>query len=150
MTLIEMLQVLSALSLGLLVGSLLTEAMILVPYWRKMESKEFLRLHGTMGPSLYRYFAPLTIAGTIIPMLTGFISFVDKKFTINLSVIVALLTGLMFLIYFIYFKSANKSFETKSIGTNDVAEELKRWASWHWLRVVIGLFAFTLSIIALK
>ena len=144
------LEILSTLALGLLVGSLLTEAMILVPYWRKMEPKEFLRLHGTMGPSLYRYFAPLTIAGTMIPMITGFISFVGHKFVINLSVVVALLTSLMFVIYFIYFKSANKSFETGSIDIEQISEELKRWASWHWLRVVIGLLAFTLSIIVSK
>jgi len=144
------LEILSTLALGLLVGSLLTEAMILVPYWRKMEAKDFLSLHGTMGPSLYRYFAPLTIAGTMLPMITGFISFVAHKFTINLSVVVALLTSLMFVIYFIYFKSANKSFETGTVGVEQVAEELKRWASWHWLRVVIGLFAFTLSIIVSK
>ena len=150
MPLIEILQILSTFSLGLLVGSLLTEAMILVPYWRKMEPKEFLRLHGTMGPSLYRYFAPLTIAGTMIPMLTGFVSFAMNKFAINLSFIVAVLTCLMFAIYFMYFKSANKSFETKSIDASEVAEELQRWAGWHWLRVIIGLFAFTLSIIALK
>ncbi|PHS13282.1 MAG: hypothetical protein COA86_17390 [Kangiella sp.] len=150
MTILAILEISSTLALGLLVGSLLTEAMILVPYWRKMEPKEFLRLHGTMGPSLYRYFAPLTIAGTMLPMITGVISFVAHNFTLNASVVVALLTSLMFIIYFIYFKSANKSFESCSIDIEKISEELKRWASWHWLRVVIGLIAFSLSIIVSK
>lgn len=66
---IEILQLLPCLLLGLLVGSLLTEAMILVPYWRTMDAKESLRLHSTMGPKLYSYFAPLTVAATIVPVI---------------------------------------------------------------------------------
>jgi len=61
---IEILQLLSCMALGLLVGSLLTEAVILVPYWRAMDPQEFLDLHGTLEQQLYRYFAPLTIVAT--------------------------------------------------------------------------------------
>jgi len=148
--LLEALQAISVAVMGLLTGSLLTEAMILVPYWRKMEPAEFLRLHGTMGPSLYRYFAPLTVAGTMIPIITGVYSMVLTPSSVGLSAMVALLAGMMFCTYFVYFKGANESFETGSIGVERVSDELRRWAAWHWLRVVIGLTAFLLSIAALK
>ena len=146
----ETLQIISVAVIGLLVGSLLTEAMILVPYWRKMKSEEFLRLHGTMGPSLYRYFAPLTIAGTVTPIITGIYSVILTPSSFSLSAVVAVLAGMMFCIYFIYFKAANESFETGSVGVEVIPDELERWAAWHWLRVVIGLIAFSLSIAALK
>jgi len=148
--LLEALQTISVAVIGLLTGSLLTEAMILVPYWRKMEPADFLRLHGTMGPSLYRYFAPLTVAGTMIPIVTGVYSMVLTPYSVDLSAMVALLAGMMFFTYFVYFKAANESFETGSVGVEKVPDELRRWAAWHWLRVVIGLIAFILSIAALK
>ena len=100
----EALQFISVAVIGLLIGSLLTEAMVLVPYWRKMKAEEFLRLHNAMGPSLYRYFAPLTVLGTIIPIITGIYSLVLTPSSVGLSVVVALLTATMFGIYFIYFK----------------------------------------------
>lgn len=143
-------QIISVAVLGLLVGSLLTEAMILVPYWRKMKSEEFLKLHGTMGPSLYRYFAPLTVAGTMTPIITGVYSVILTPSAIGLSAVVALLVGIMFCIYFIYFKAVNQSFENGSVSVEVIPNELKHWAAWHWLRVVIGLIAFFLSIAALK
>ncbi len=57
MAMIELFQLLSCLALGLLVCSLLTEVMILVPYWRAMDPSEFLNLHSMLGPKLFRYFA---------------------------------------------------------------------------------------------
>lgn len=54
---IELFLLLSCLALGLLVCSLLTEVMILVPYWRAMDPSEFLNLHSMLGPKLFRYFA---------------------------------------------------------------------------------------------
>jgi len=146
----EALQFISVAVIGLLIGSLLTEAMVLVPYWRKMKPQEFLSLHNAMGPNLYRYFAPLTVLGTIIPIITGIYSLVLTPSSVGLSVVVALLTASMLGIYFIYFKGANESFETGSVGIEGVPAELGRWAAWHWLRVVIGLIAFFLSIAALN
>lgn len=60
---------------GLLAGALLTEAFILVPYWKKMPSIEFLRLHQTMSPSLFRYYVPLTVAGSAFPIITTILYF---------------------------------------------------------------------------
>mgnify|MGYP001025454396 CR=1 FL=1 len=138
---IEILLIASSLSLGLLIGSLLTEAFILVPYWREMDSEEFLKLHGSLGPKLYHYFAPLTILGTIIPIAAAVIPIVLGA-PVGLSIIPAVLVSTMLVIYFAYFKGANLSFETGSVGVDGVAEQLRRWALWHWVRVGIGLLAF--------
>ena len=144
---VEYLHLASSFSLGLLVGSLLTEALILVPYWREMDPKEFLRLHGTMGPKLYKYFAPLTILATMLPIFAAVAAVnVNTSFFI-LSVVPAIITTTMLLMYLAYFKRANESFKTGSVGVAGVANELTMWARWHWVRVVFGLMAFLTSLL---
>ena len=145
---IEILLIASSLSLGLLIGSLLAEAFILVPYWREMDSAEFLKLHGSLGPKLYGYFAPLTILGTIIPIAAA-VTPIILGAPVGLSIIPAFLVSTMLVIYCAYFKGANHSFETGSVGIDGVAEELRKWAQWHWVRVGLGLVAFFASLLVL-
>ena len=147
--LIEVLQLLSCLLLGLLVGSLLTEAVILVPYWRTMDAAEFLRLHSTMGPKLYTYFAPLTIAATIAPVVAAIIPYALGATTHWLSLVPAALVLAMLAIYFHYFQGANDSFKTGSVGADGLSAELEKWAQWHWLRVALGLLAFFTSLLVI-
>ncbi len=147
---IEILQLISSLALGLLVGSLLTEAMILVPYWRSMEPKEFLRLHSTLGPRLYTYFAPLTILATMLPVFAAVVPIIMGTTPHWLSLVPAIITLVMLTIYFGYFKGANDSFKTGSVGVDGLPEELAKWAAWHWVRVILGISAFFTSLIVLS
>ena len=62
--------------------------------------------------------------------------------------VAALMLSLM-PIYFIYFKDANKSFETGTVGAEGLPEELQRWQKWHWLRTTISFIAFVLALMAL-
>lgn len=144
---LEILQLLSCLLLGLLVGSLLTEAVILVPYWRTMDASEFLRLHSTLGPKLFIYFAPLTIAATIAPVIAAIAAVALTASPYWISLVPAALVLLMLAIYFHYFQSANERFKTGSVGADGLATELERWAKWHWLRVALGLLAFIASLL---
>ena len=150
MVFIEILQLSSSVILGLLVGSLLTEAMILVPYWRAMDPKEFLDLHSTLEHRLYRYFAPLTIAGTILPVLAAATPIALGVPSHWVSLIPAALVLIMLFIYFLYFKGANESFKTGLVGVENLSAELNRWAQWHWTRVVLGLIAFVVSLIVIS
>ncbi len=145
----EILQILTSLILGLFVGSLLTEGAILVPYWRTLEPKVFLELHPTLGPKLYRYFAPLTITATMLPVTTTGVCLWTGSTTLWLSIITAVLVLVILGIYFMYFKAANTSFETGSVGIDGLPAELQRWANWHWLRTVLGIVAFFISLLAL-
>jgi len=54
---IEALVLLNACVLGVFAGSLLTEALLLVPFFRSLPFDEFNRLHHEFGPRLYRYYA---------------------------------------------------------------------------------------------
>ena len=146
---IELFQILTCLTLGLLIGSLLTEATILVPYWRTMDPEVFLDLHHTLGPKLMAYFAPLTIIATILPLITALLPIVFGKQLPWLPFVTVFLTQSMLLIYFGYFKGANESFKTGDVGVERLADELSKWAKWHWLRVVVGFVAFTTSILVI-
>jgi len=137
------------MALGLLVGSLLTEALILVPYWREMDPNDFLRLHSTLEKKLYLYFAPLTIIGTVLPVLAGAASLYFGVENHTLSLIPAVLVLTMLVIYFYYFKGANESFKTGLVGAGNLSAELRRWSQWHWVRVVLGLFAFFVSLLVI-
>jgi len=139
---LDILTVLTTTIVGLYAGSLLTEAMILVPFWRRMEPADFFRLHGTMGPSLFRYFAPLTTATVVLSVVTAALNRLDSltwNITAGLSV-----TALI--IFFVYFKKANQSFADHSLKNKELAGELTRWASWHWTRTVLMIIALVASI----
>jgi hypothetical protein len=53
----------------------------------------------------------------------------------------------MLFIYIVYFKSANESFKTGSVGADGVSEELEKWSTWHWVRVSLGSVAFFMSLL---
>jgi len=137
---IEILHVLATLMIGLYAGSLLTEAAILVPYWRQMDPAEFFKLHGTLGPKLFKYFAPLT-------SLTVGISVIAAIYGNPWKITAAGLCCTALVIFFLYFKKANASFAAHSLKEKDLAAELNRWSNWHWLRTWIIIGALASSVI---
>lgn len=134
--------ILSTLVLGLYAGSLLTEAMILVPYWRRMEPAEFFGRHSSLGPSLYRYFAPLTTGAVILAVAAAALNR-GENLAWNVTAGLCLLA---LAIFFIYFKKANQSFADHSLKDDELTTELARWANWHWFRTVLMTIALGISI----
>jgi uncharacterized membrane protein len=141
---IDALNLMATVFLGLYAGSLLTEAMILVPYWRSMPAEDFFRLHSNLGPRLFRFFAPLTVIAVISTVLVGILNSVQGKY---FWVVAAVLAAGALLIFFIYFKKANKSFADHRLSTNQLPLELKRWAVWHWIRTIVVILAFATSVL---
>jgi len=139
---IEILYLSSTLTIGLFAGSLLTEAMIFVPYWRRMEPNEFFRLHGTLGPSLFRYFAPLTSVAVVLSLIAGVVSGASNvPWLISAVLCVAALA-----IFFIYFRAANNRFARHEISEEELSAELKKWSNWHLVRTTLVVVAFGCSI----
>lgn len=138
----------TAFVLGLFTGSLLTEAVILVPHWRSLTPQTFLELHGTVGPRLYKYFAPLTIAATMTPTITAIYCLGSDSSATPYSVASAILILFIFGIYFYYFKAANASFASGSVGVEGLPDELRRWNRRHWIRTVLAMVALYLALVA--
>ena len=73
-----------------------------------MDADEFFKQHEFVGPLIYRFFAPLTIAATAVPLMTAMLNliyFSDEYFIFS---IMGLSTLMFFSTYFLYFKKANK------------------------------------------
>lgn len=138
---IDILHVVTTSVIGLFAGSLLTEGAILVPYWRKMKPDDFFALHGTMGPRLFAYFAPLTTITVILAVLTAVL-------TGGLNLAAGGLCLMTLFIFFIYFKKANASFADHSLTHNQLGPELAKWAAWHWARTILIIAALVFSILA--
>ena len=132
------LNLVATLALGLYAGSLLTEGVILVPYWRRMPHAEFIRLHGDVGPSLFRYFAPLT---TVAVGLSAVVAIREAVLFSGHTLAAVLCVGAL-LTFYAYFKRANAAFAAGTLTANELAPELARWSAWHWLRTVAVLAAF--------
>ena len=139
---IEQVYILTTLAIGLFAGSLLTEAMILVPYWRRMEPVDFFRLHRSLGPNLFRYYAPLTSIAVILAVTTAALAGPgNQPWLISAGLCLTTLV-----IFFIYFRTANNSFTTHDISNDNLASELKKWANWHWVRTILAIVALGTSI----
>jgi hypothetical protein len=147
--LIEFLQIISAGLLGLLVGALLAEGALFVPYWKTLEAEKFLKLHKEYGPRLYKFFAPLTIAATNLAVVMAVVSVVTAQNGRWATAIAGIFAASMVGIYFVYFKNANESFAVGKISADELKAELNRWEKWHWLRVVVGILALTAALFGL-
>ena len=146
----DIVQLFTAGFLGLLVGALLAEGALLVPYWRTLNPKEFYALHPSYAPRLFRFFAPLTIAAPSLAISAVVLSIVTSDPGLWFSFIAAALSCLIVGIYFFYFKRANEAFGKAAIAENDLSRELGRWAAWHNARTAVGMFAFVFSLLAIS
>lgn len=124
--------------IGLYAGSLLTEGVILVPYWRRMSPDDFFSKHSEMGPSLFTYFAPLTSLAVALSLLTA--ALLGGR-----HIIAAALCVTALIIFFLYFKKANASFADHSLPRDKLTGELSKWAAWHWVRTVVIIVALFVS-----
>lgn len=145
----EILLLASCSILGIFVGAQITEAILFVPHWKSMSPDHFFQQHKTFGKKIYQFFAPLTIAATIIPLTTvGYLLFTQSE-NKYILILMGMSTLMFFSTYFIYFKYANKSFAERSISNEDLPSELNRWGNWHWTRIIFELIAFFISLFLL-
>jgi uncharacterized membrane protein YphA (DoxX/SURF4 family) len=145
---IETLAVLTVSVLGLFAGSLLTEGLLLVPYFRALKFDEFYRLHHDFGPRLYSYYAPLTVCATVLPLLLAAgAALVDPRHG-SFAWLAAALCIVIMSTYFFYFHRANQAFAKKRLSEAALEQELTRWAGVHNFRTVLAICAFAASILA--
>lgn len=133
----------SLLFVGLLAGSLLTEGLVLVPFWRTLPSGRFYELHGPAGPRLFRYFAPLTAAAVISSI---FAASIERD---NVALLLA--AGLNFLAlstFFFFFQKTNRKLTNRTYDDSGLAIVLRKWSLWHHVRtgfVLVGFVALAIA-----
>ncbi len=132
------LALINAFVLGLFSGSLLTEAFVLVPFWKTLRPDDFFAFHHEFGNRLFRYFAPLTIAATALPVLLA-VWHGGSDLSADISAVASLVTLSFFPLYF---KKANEAFHNRQVSNEDLPHQLKVWAHVHAIRTVASLVAF--------
>mgnify|MGYP006117153827 CR=1 FL=1 len=144
-----LLLLLSVAVLGIFLGAQIAEACLFIPLWQKMAADDFFEQHSFIGPLLHRFFAPLTIAATVIPLITALLNWIINPNPQPLMWVMGASTLLFFFTYFFYFKNANQQFADRTLSNNELPLELQKWSNWHWARVGLEAIAFACAIIIL-
>jgi hypothetical protein len=132
------LALINALVLGLFSGSLLTEAFVLVPFWKTMRPDAFFAFQHEFGSLLYRYFTPMTIAASVLP-----VSLAVWGGGLNLSANISAFASLIVLAFFpLYFRKANQAFHERRVSNDDLPNQLKAWGRVHAIRTFVAVVAF--------
>jgi hypothetical protein len=129
---------------------LLAEGAVLVPYWRSLESEEFLRWYKQNAARLFRFFGPLEVIAALLAFAAAGAATLHGSpgsGSLWLGAFFALAVLAMFPVYF---RSVNESFATGAVAPADVPAQLRRWASWHWARTFLGILSFAAALLALQ
>ena len=146
---IEVSRLLSAASLGLFAGAMLTEGGVLVPYWRSLAPAEFFAWYAANAKRLQGFFGPLTTVTALLALAAAFGSLWESHPGRWLALLAAAISVAVVSTFFLYFQKANASFSAASLSVDEVAAELTRWATWHWWRTGLSFVALAAAILSL-
>ena len=145
----DLLLLISAGSLGLFAGAMVTEGIVLVPYWRSLPPAAFFAWYAANDRRLLRFFGQLTSATALLVVVAAVVALWTGHPAAAHAALSAALMIAVVASFFLYFKRANQSFATASIDPAAVATELARWAAWHWLRTLLSFLAVASALDAL-
>ena len=135
------LYLLSIASLGVFAGANLTEAFVLVPYWRSLDAVDFYRWYAANDKRLLRFFTPVT-AVAAVSTIAAAIAFSSTLARGSWCVLAAaLLSAVCAAMFPLYFAGVNAAFSAASIPSDRLPAELARWARWHHVRTAVALAA---------
>lgn len=134
--------VLATIVLGLTAGALLAEGALLVPIWRAMAPEAFLSWYRLNGSLLVRFFGPLEVASVVLAIAAAVLTWRANGVGLWTLGIAALLATAVLAVFPLYFQRANATFAAGTIAAHRVEPELRRWASWHWVRTAMATAAF--------
>jgi len=144
----ELLAFVSVASLGIFVGSMLTEGLVLVPYWRSLPADAFYSWYGANDKRLVGFFGPLTSLAALAAIATAglflWLAHPGRWYALGAATCIVVVVSM----FFIYFERANASFSRRSMSAIDLCIELDRWATWHWVRSGFSLAALASAILA--
>jgi hypothetical protein len=143
-------QMLATAAIGLLVGALLMEGCLLVPFWRSLRADRFHALYRDLHPRLYRYFSPLTIGTLVLSLASAGAGIAVSSPGMWATAAAAALTLFAAGTHVIYFGKANTTFAQGTLSDVDLTAELVRWSAWNWARVGLGLLALGTSIVGIR
>jgi hypothetical protein len=142
------LQILSAASIGIYAGAMLTEGFVLVPYWRSASAPEFFSWYAANSTRLQGFFGPVTWAAGLFAIAAAVATLWTGRPGRWTALLAAVLMAAAAFSFFIYFERANTSFFNRAVNAADLPAELTRWASWHWGRTAASLGALGAALLS--
>jgi len=133
---------------SIFVGSQITEAVILVPYWQSLSASEFYSYYKDFGPAIGRFYSILTIVSALIPIVLSVYYFRAKSSRLTYCLVSTLFAILFVLCFYIYFKGTNELFYQSAFNESDLKNELITWSKWHWGRIVLECLSLFFLILA--
>lgn len=137
-------------ALGLAAGALLAQAAVLVPWWRSLEPVAFLDWYAAHSGLLFRFFAPLEIVAALLAIAAAALERWPLRGESGFQLAAALLAVAVLGAFPLYFAEVNASFTSGSTPHDAVADELTRWAAWHWARTVLEGAAFGAALLRMR
>lgn len=134
---------------SIFLGSQITEAILLVPYWQSLSPGDFYGYYQKFGPSIGRFYTILTVIAASIPITFSIFYFRYKKPGLTLALASSLLAMLFVSCFYIYFKDTNELFYQSAFNENELINELIIWSKWHWGRIVLEGLSLLFLILAL-
>jgi len=141
--------ILACLVLGLLAGGMLVIGVALVSFWKSLSPAEFQAWFAAYAHLIGRLMIPLgsaSVAGTLAALVAARSGTVTRRRWLLIATLSAI--GVM-VTYPIFFATANALFERGGLSDPDVRSLLDRWATWHWVRTVLGIVGFGAALRAL-
>ncbi len=139
----------SVAMLGLTAGAMLTEAVIIVPFWQKLTPSEFFAWYTKNQAALVRFYSPLEILSAVLPLISSILFFIIKNDGKWLMATSTLLSLCVLATFFIFFKNANAVFNARAMDRDKFSLAIKTWGNWQWIRVGLGVGAFCCGILAI-
>lgn len=134
---------------AIFLGSQITEAVLLVPYWQSLSATDFYSYYQAFGPTIGRFYTILTIIAAVIPIGLSVYMVRTKAPGSRLALISAVLAVLFVACFYVYFKGTNELFYQSAFSATELKSELITWSQWHWGRVGLECFSLLFLILAL-
>jgi hypothetical protein len=140
----------AALVLGLSAGASLTEAVVLVRWWRALPAEEFLAWFRANEPRLVAFYGPLQAVSLVVALAAAAVA-LWRRHPARRPLVVAVLLAVGVLgSFFAYFRDANAALVAGAVPPADVPAALARWDVWHWVRTAIGSGAFAAALVGYR
>jgi hypothetical protein len=134
---------------GVSSGAMLTGATVLVPSWQSMSPSEFLAWFNGNAERMEFFFGPLQAATILLATASAILFGLGHRPGTRSFGIAAVSAITVLLTFPLYFRAANASFVSGTIPLDQVPSELARWATWQWVRTLLGIVAFATAMLAM-
>jgi len=132
---------------SIFIGSQITEAVLLVPYWKSLSTNDFYAYYKQFGPSIGQFYTILTIVAALIPASMAIYCKRINSNALKLALSSTFFAILFIACFYVYFKGTNELFYQAALSDVELKRELIIWNYWHWGRIVLELISLIFLIL---